>query len=63
MSKDAKKPDLRALARAVAEREAGKRQVDIAQISETLKHTLDLLAEQWRENTRGVIALLESRGV
>lgn len=47
------------LAEAIAQREAGLKEVDIGQIKETLKATLDILAEISNEDTEKVDALIE----
>ena len=43
----------------ISRREGGRKQVDIAQIKEVLRHTLALLGEEWSANPRGVVELLE----
>jgi len=50
-----------ALAKEITAREAGKREVDIAQVSEILSLTLDLLAETMLKNPHGVAHLLRKR--
>ncbi len=54
------KISMRALATKISEREGGKVNLPIAQVSEVLRHALDLLAE---ERPSAVLALLESRRV
>jgi uncharacterized membrane protein len=51
------------LAKQIAEIEGKKEKQDIAQIKETLKITLDILATQWEDgNEVGVIELLKKHG-
>ncbi len=52
------KLNLNTLAKNVAKREGGKNQVNIAQIKEVIRHTLDVLSV---EKPSAVLAVLEDR--
>jgi hypothetical protein len=45
----------------IAQREGRAKETDIAQIKEVLRCALDILAEHWRDNPRGVEDLLRRR--
>lgn len=47
------------LAISVAGQEGGAVSQNIGQIKETIRLTLDLLADEWQQNPRGVAALLD----
>jgi len=51
--------NLNKLAVRISRLEGGKKQVDIAQIKEVLKHTLATLGGMYDHNPKGVVALLE----
>jgi len=53
--------NLNTLAREVAEREGGKVNLKIAQISEAQRHVIDLLALEFNRNPRGVVELFAKR--
>jgi len=49
------------LAWEICKLEGGKKQMDIAQVKECLKCTLDTLRVEWKTNPRGVKELLSAR--
>lgn len=54
--------NLNNLAKAASQREGLKKQTNIAQIAEVQRHTIDLLAAEFKYNPAGVIDLLRKRG-
>ena len=64
MSEELKEVDLinlNDLAVLICEREGGKVNLSIAQVKEVLKHTLDLLGEEYVSHPMAVVELLVSR--
>ena len=60
--KPAREIDENRLAVAVTHREGKKIELPIGQVKEVQKIVLDLLAEHWRANPRGVVRLLHKHG-